>query len=345
MRVWIIAVLTLVCLTIVGFVFLTDRENSAWEEAQRAGTVDALENFLAHYGESEHTAAAHEALLWLKIQSDPSPGNLAAYLEEYPESARVTEVRNQLKSSLLLLTIEDLKGKGIVSSVKPSDDIVQIVLSAEESRPRGDDVYRIVLDVLASFLASPYAETFRISFPQILPERGTDCPQFRSPYVTHLELSGKMGPSLTFDGTAAIAADGQWGGVILLCEGTRLFSDFTPDVQWRNFSGNIALTCSAKEEVITAFTELPDEWIFMKTVPDFSNVEFIIPNGPGTILRFKGAVAHYFDGITIVGSEDYPLAFVLLADAGLTYLCGSGTVTDKDGRTWLFPEEESSNRT
>jgi tetratricopeptide (TPR) repeat protein len=86
-------------------------------------------------------------------------------------------------------------------------------------------------------------------------------------------------------------------------------------------------------------TELPKETVPYSLGDEhglISSPNVVIPNGEGSILRFRGVVKDFFKGWTIQGDDGEPLSFVLLRDEGLTYIFGKGSVLGPDNRRYEF---------
>jgi len=337
------------------------RDDRAWTGAQQADLAESYEAFLREYPGSPFTPAAKEALAacrertrWKEVSESSKVAELRTFITEFALSAHVSDARRRLKTALLMESARAWMERQKECSQRTLEDIVESVMAAERERPKSNEDYRIVLDVLAEFVANADTELFRVSFSDVKPDSGGDCVRLGAyAMATGLLVSGHVrggGSDLTIKGSI-IPPNGRLNGAIELAEGSCLMLDVAS--RRRNFAGNIAITSGQAEQGVglpatlgvgacKAFTELPDEWVFYK-MGDFRGMNqedsgILIPNGRGTIIRFKGRVQNFFEGFTIHGDDSYPLAFVLLDQAGLTYLCGKGTVTAPDGKTWSLPE-------
>lgn len=83
-------------------------------------------------------------------------------------------------------------------------------------------------------------------------------------------------------------------------------------------------------------TELPGEKIVYEMKSMFKP-SAIIPNGDGTIIRFKGKVTDFFKGYTVDSDASEPLVFMLLHDTGLVHVTGKGQLTGPDGKPVKLP--------
>lgn len=62
----------------------------------------------------------------------------------------------------------------------------------------------------------------------------------------------------------------------------------------------------------------------------------VMPNGEGSIFRFRGTITDFFPGWTIHADDKEPLCFVLLRGEGLTYLFGRGSMVGPGDRRLEF---------
>ena len=117
-----------------------------------------------------------------------------------------------------------------------------------------------------------------------------------------------------------------------------MFED--PRERRRNYAGQVVISQESPGTFCIS-TELPGDKILYEGGFKFNNSNkqkgVMLPNGHGSILRFKENVKDFFPSIAISSDDADPLCFVLLRESGLTYVCGKGTVTTKDGRITTFP--------
>jgi hypothetical protein len=265
-------------------------------------------------------------------------------MDDFSNSIHYKDARERLKLALLVSTIESMNKNHNIETTKTNNQILSIILAAERERPKSLNDYHLSVMVLAAFLSSLDAEPYRVSFSEIKPEDGEKYPilGFRNVSKGNT-ISGTLKSSKNLKAElrhVIMPPNGNQGSKVILCEGA--LASRNPDICKRNFSASVAITTEANsDENFIWFTELPDEWIFLSWDGALNrnnsgismSIEPILPNGRGTVIRFKGLVRDYFDGFTIHCDEKYPIAFVLLDDTGLTYITGKGSVIDCIGKT------------
>ena len=349
-------IVVVLILTAIGILFLRNPEKQAWKQAEQKNSIESYEHFLQKYSDGDFTSIAQSNLLslkeedcWEHLISEPSVESYSTFILDYPDSEYIGEVKKRYKASLVHTACEQYVKTQDADQNRSIETLEKIATMAQgESPPSDPNDYRIAIDILALLQKLPDAEIIRISFSDIQPESGAESLRLgeyaMSKSVSMTGHVSESGSYLSFTGMI-VPPDGRLSGAIALGEGSISF--FDPSTRFRNFSGNIAITSNDMNvDSYTAFTELPDEWVFYKMggfniQSNQNDSGILLPNGRGTVIRFKGMVRNYFDGFTIYGEEEYPLVFVLLDDAGLTYVCGKGSVTDHDGRKWLFPKDDT----
>ncbi|KAA3609114.1 MAG: hypothetical protein DWQ01_09860 [Planctomycetota bacterium] len=336
-----------------AFFVMRGRESKAWKETEATDTQAAYEEFIEEFPSNENVsiakerqAALHEAQMWDEAVAASTVDAFAEFIETFPASARIDQARASINAIVVraacqayLAEPRDQEEGGFEGSAS-ADELEVIALDAQVERPGDLAKYRIALDILALACRQAGAAPVKTSFSGIQPEPGEDCMRLGSHAMSSgLSMSGTVqsaGMELSLAGIV-VPPDGRLSNAIALGEGRLPINDV--DGAKRNFSGNIAI--EGNQSTLVAFTELPDEWVFYKTggfgAAAGEGSGIVLPNGRGTIVRFRGRVDGYYPGYVFKGAEDYPLAFVLIDGIGLTYLCGNGSVTSASGDTWSFP--------
>lgn len=104
----------------------------------------------------------------------------------------------------------------------------------------------------------------------------------------------------------------------------------------RNVTSSVTVSQSSDGFYIFT-TELPEDKILFGVRGEYLDPFHIVPNGVGTVFRFRGSVKDFFDGFTFIGDEADPLCFTLLQKTGLTYVSGKGTVINSNGKEFQLP--------
>lgn len=348
---------------ICWFVFLYDPAARAWERTRVQNSIEAYEAFLKQYSASQYSPLAEKGLqtlreekAWEVVKTEPTINGLAAFKAKYPTSSHANEAYSQLKALLLRAACEQYAGSERGQTTNKSvDEMVSLALVAQTERPSTLDDYQQAIDIWVSFLSQPESEPFRVSFADIQPD-----PNPETIRLDEVKRAGGMvaGGTISwptgekFEIVASIfSPDGRIErGFYTLGKGECLIQDPAP--RRRNLTGNIAISPKIPSYYtfrLLAFTELPQEYVYFKhflgspekapTKATDSEEGIILPNGCGTVIRFKGEVDGFFKGYRFIGDITYPLCFVLLKDAGLTYVGGKGSVISKDGKSLTFPPE------
>ena len=91
----------LVVLMVGGTLVGCDPAGKAWETAQSENTIDAFEQYLAEFPDSEYSAEAElriESLVWEEVQSLDTEQGYEAYAAEYPSGTYSEAANDRLRA-------------------------------------------------------------------------------------------------------------------------------------------------------------------------------------------------------------------------------------------------------
>jgi len=336
------SILGVILVAIATVVYMGDRNDtrpsSGSVPIEGASSTTQVRDTGRQSSRDDENASNQELRRWTTVSQNPSADQLTIFLEEYP-NGEYSELAKALLLQIAIRSACDEYLKANSEATLDAEHFFGHVVRALSSEPETVEQYRMILEVLAIAMQRPPAEHFRLSILQITPDSGDSLRLGADAMSTGISMTGNVTSGamrLDLQGMI-IPPDGSLSGAIALGRGQYAFGE--PDQHRRNFSGNIAI--EGINGQLVAFTELPDEWVFYKTggfgANAGKNAGIVIPNGRGTILRFRGEVKEFFPGFTINGDNEYPLAFILLDTPGLTYLCGHGTVVGPTGQKYEFP--------
>lgn len=237
-----------------------------------------------------------------------------------------------------------LKRQSNAALGRTTDQLMTNVLACIEDKPASLADFQTAIDILVEFFAHPESARFRTSIADIQPASAPVEIVFDKGLISEgIKATGNLssgdGSRVELEGIIA-SPDGRLRNSIWVGTGRYLESEVRDCFQ--NFAAKMGVSQNDDGKIVL-FTELPDERLFFRDTSlgtREANVNrLLVPNGHGTVIRFKGRVTAFFPGCTIIGDDSHPLCFVLIRDSGMTYVCGKGTVTTKDGRTITFPDE------
>ncbi len=373
----VVLVLLALALAIIYASFPVERD---WRIASWRDSPAAYAAFLKKHGDSTYAPRArellkarNEALAWRALGPAPSSAMLGAFLGQFPDSAHSKDAASKLRL-LLMRTAAHQFAEGATEAALGSsaETLTALATNALVERPKTASDYELALRVLVSYVAQQDAEVLRVvlsghkpsSDPDWLRNATKGAPQMHMVKVAGMQEAEIQEVEAAFipEGKRPIDAvyviRGRWPfasksnpmlSVLDMVVAQQQDPQFVE--QRRPFTANVAIDRD------TLFTELPSERIYARPFAihyaglergglegfmQMSQPEVFIPNGPGSIFRFKNTVKGFLPGYTFQGDANYPLAFVLLENVGLTYLCGNGTVSRYDGKSWSFPPKDEA---
>lgn len=323
-----------------------DPSARAWKEALRMDSMQGYQAFLAKFPQRKHDAeipVTLQAAVDQAAQAD-SAGLVRAFIKRHSTSTHIVEAQRRLAKLTIRATCERYHEQRAKETAAPTaDEICALAVGSLSTRPETPAAYRNAIDFWAMFFSAPDADLWRASFSDIQPDGNAPALWIgESSIDSGANVSGTI---TSKDGSSTLTLKGlffQKGGrldqAVGLTTGSYPFAG--PKRDRSNFAANIAIGTGG-DDTLLAVAELPNEWVFMLNVLGLEGTatRLLIPNSAGTVVRFKGDVKGFFEHYTFHGSETYPLAFALLKDYGLTYLCGEGMVTDDSGKQWQFPAQ------
>jgi hypothetical protein len=344
------AAVAVVCLALVAyFVFLFDPSAWEWWKAHRQNTIEAYTQFIQEYPKSDHAAEAAKALKaleesrdWKALSARATLDSLSAFVKAYPESAHRAEAVGKLKHELLLAAVQKYADRHKAKyDAKGAEDLASMAALGEKDKPGNPADYQKAIDLLVYMISHDKAEPLRVSLGGIKPKEEKPGPEVDASMMgTGVTLSGFItsasGEKLILKGVIA-SSDGSLNNSVCLAKGSGTIGD--PAKSRRNFAAKIAISkkTGAKGSYVV-HAELPEEWVCCTMSFGYpgGSFELLVPDARGTVVRFLGDVPDFYPGYRFTSDAGSPLCFVLL-DKGLTYVCGKGTVTSKDGGKWTFP--------
>lgn len=363
----------IIAISIVAYIaFPTQRD---WHIARWKNSIEAYTSFLREHPESEYTSLANETLdqlrqttAWRSVAGAPAPANLAKYLSEFPSASNLQEAQSLLWSALVKRVAEQyLKDSVPEKPPKTVEEIVKATLAARRDRPTSLDEYQRALVILSSVVQQPEAEPIRIAFPDILPNNSDEKDQWLAgarilpgsldSKVPGMRVSGVREPTVEKVERVLVPAGKEGLDAVFVIRGlwpidivpyNPVFSTLKLSSRTKDFRANMAF------DGRDAFTELPFERIYVtpflfggvamdgqgRLAMRSGDVGVHIPFAHGSILRIRREVNDLDSNYKFKGDYDYPLAFVLLKQIGLTYLSGKGEVVRDMAKTWKFPIEQ-----
>jgi len=193
-----------------------------------------------------------------------------------------------------------------------------------------------------------------LSVPEIQPDSTGD-PLILVPHET-TNVAHQLDVNLEIEEVAGLAKVTNVGGLVLPPGSSRLADAFVmtqgdslanTETRRSNVRSYLTVRTMLGSSSWVLATELPKE-----TVPYsmsdgrglMGRAKALIPNGEGSIFRFRGTLKDFFPGWTIHADDKEPLCFVLLRGEGLTYLLGKGYMIGPGDRRLEFEALSQTNK-
>jgi len=325
-------------------------ETTAWNSARDADTIPAYEEYLSANPDREHAANAREQIAklreeenWRIATNENSIVAMHSFLQDYPSSLNAGEARLRMFN---LAIGESYNGLG--PSATSLEQVQRVASTGICPSDMTEDQRQSLLLVLAHAVRRIPAEELA-SFPEIKPDPAGDPIVVLAPERSDSD-SGNDDVSFSIGGSDTLVDVRNVGGLISPASGSIVDSFMAtkgdsvvgdPEGSTRNVRSYLTVRTHMLQghSVYVLYTELPREAVPYGLGSGGSFVgqpSAVVPNGEGSILRFRGSVRDFYPGWTIESSGEEPLSFVLLKESGLTYLLGRGVVVDPDGRRHEF---------
>jgi hypothetical protein len=324
-------------------------EELEWTEVQGRGTVDGYADFMGRYPASAHRGTAEKAaedVAWNALSTVTDSGPLIDFVARYPASSRRAEAKSKIEQIEWELVSDNSLAE--VQAFRLSHPASRFEDAAQER------AFRLALRASeenlreASILAEGETAESLLALVTVTEGVDEDGRSFTERSVAgsrsgldHRDLLLQEVCWLTHPRPYHIesihVADGEEpSGLYSMLGGGDTPLDLEGVAGRRaNHRGSITMSQTSTQLLLVgASFQIPED------VKPFGSVRIpIISMGDRSVFRIIGKVDGLFPPITFESTADEPLAFMLVAGKGLTYLSGYGTVTLEPGAEPIkFPE-------
>lgn len=325
------------CLSIVMCFILTacDSTESDWLKAREANTLIAYNDFISKHPQGPHLDEAKrgiEEIEWQTAKTNDNAEAYSSYLLKYPEGLYAGEGRKKLNQ---------LEWRAALNRVIPDsrhDELLSMMDQFNAYSGTAMDYTPVQKQELVSILVSTartldhgvgpsYSDIKPVS---TVPSRSIGRQNVKS---SGMQASGSIGQGSVFKADIVgivVGSSGFLSDSIMLATGS--YCSNIEALSPENISASITVYSSEQCPGDILLTELPEEFLL------FKNQEVVFPMGAGSVYRFYGDRGVSFRGYRFVGDHDFPLTFVLLPSAGLTYVHGKGSVYKGNECVGVFPQ-------